>query len=167
MRHRALHRPVCNRPRTLKQRTQTDLWDIVLSMNMAHSRGKIPVLGLVAVALAILTAGVVALLPCTYASQSSQTTIGPEGTTTQSVSNSCRSLIEVNGIGTLIFLFVPAVLALVALLGFTLRRKAVYIAATVVLGLLCIVTGFSIGLFFFPTLIMLIVASATWSTRPG
>jgi hypothetical protein len=127
---------------------------------------KIPVLGWVAVGLATVTGGVLALLPCSYAGVSTRTSIGARGAT-QTVSRSCQSLVDANGAGVLIALFVPTGLALIAALGFAARRRAVFITATVVLGVLCVLTGFSIGMFFFPTVAVLAIASATWSTRPG
>ena len=67
------------------------------------------------------------------------------------------TLLQVNGPRILIPLAIPLVVSLLPMLS---RRRGVCIGAAIVLSAFCIVSGFSIGLFYAPSAVTMIVAGA-------
>ncbi|HYK92118.1 MAG TPA: hypothetical protein VE398_25370 [Acidobacteriota bacterium] len=73
-----------------------------------------------------------------------------------SVTYTRATLLQVNGQRVLIVLVAPVLIALMPLL---IPKRGVRIAAAVLLSAFAFITGLSIGLFYFPSAGMLIVAS--------
>jgi len=67
------------------------------------------------------------------------------------------TLLQVNGSRVFIPLAIPVVVSLLPILS---RRRGVSIGAAIVLSAFCIVGGFSIGLFYVPSAVTMIVAGA-------
>lgn len=92
---------------------------------------------------------------------------GPAGETTKHT----RTLVEVNGLWVLTLLLVPILLSGVALLAIVLtdagqaRRRALLWTPTLALLVFCVVGVFSIGLFYVPVALALLVATITGSLR--
>jgi hypothetical protein len=102
-----------------------------------------------AVLLAVAAAALLLLQPCAY--QGEVVDASGERST-------CASLVEVNGWGVAVALAVPVLLTVVgAALSATGRRLWAGIAVGV-LGGFCVLTGFTVGLFFLPACAALLVA---------
>jgi hypothetical protein len=134
-------------------------------MQVATTVRRVPALAWIAVLLAHVTGFVLALWPCSSVTQSIESSSGTGGGVT-ALSRSCSSLLQSTGGGVVIALAVPVGLAFLVVLGFAVRQMAVFITPTALLGVFCVLTGFSIGMFYLPTLVLLIIACATWSTSP-
>src|SRR5688572_18916696 len=91
---------------------------------------------------------------------SSQSCVAESGQAPRCISSSA-TLIETNGAGVLALLAVPVALTAAVfaytLLGGALARVVAWVA-TVVLGVGCILTGFSIGMFFLPAAALATIA---------
>ena len=72
-----------------------------------------------------------------------------------------KTLLEVNGLWAAVPVGFPVVVAAAAL---AFRRRAVTIAAAVVLGLFCLIAGFSIGMFYVPAAVTMVVAACVTKT---
>ncbi len=98
-----------------------------------------------------------AFWPYSYQSQTMSTDGGV-------VDETSASLIEENGMGVLVWLFIPVIMCLVAFL-VTLSRirggKVIMWAMAVLLLLFGLVSIFSIGAFYLPAALALIIAAAT------
>ena len=66
------------------------------------------------------------------------------------------TLLQVNGPRVLLPLAIPPSITLLPLL---LRGHSVRIGATIALGLFCLISGFSIGMFYVPSALLLILAN--------
>ena len=84
----------------------------------------------------------------------------------QTVERSCLSFVESQGAGAIFFLLIPAGLAVAALAGCLLRVRSLVWIAAAVLFLLCLATGFSVGLFYFPAAWVLVVAAVLQQVEP-
>jgi hypothetical protein len=105
-------------------------------------------LTVVSVLLALTASFLLLVLP-TYAT----TSAGVEGRAT---------LLQVNGPGVLIPLAAPV---LIALLPLVFPKRAVHIGAAMVLGLFALVGGFSIGLFYIPSVVVMALAAFRLPTQ--
>lgn len=86
-----------------------------------------------------------------------------EGGRTQS---DTRTLIQTNGPSVVLWLAIPVAIAGAALgLNWTRARRPSQIIATGLLITIVLVTGFSIGMFFIPSTIAMLVAAATAATN--
>jgi hypothetical protein len=127
------------------------------------------ILSIVAHALAWTSFLWLAFWPAFY-SGSSDTAIGPDGTGGQVV-NTSESLIEVNGWGALIPLAVPVVLTAIGLVaalaydGRSARYKVIIWIAAVLLIIFSWLAMFSIGMFFMPAALALVVTATIMSLR--
>ncbi len=87
------------------------------------------------------------------------------------IRNTSASLIEENGAGILVWLFFPAILSLIGFLGSFRQAGASRLAmwaAAILLLMFALATGFSIGMFYLPSALALMVAAATAKgTRPS
>ncbi len=115
---------------------------------------------LVAVFLALAAALWLALSPAAYqgVSITAGSSGGLEETTTQA------SLIEENGRWVIALLALPIGFALLALLGALVRRRLLVLISAIALLTFSIVAGFSIGLYFAPAAVALVVAAALWES---
>ncbi len=115
---------------------------------------------LAAVALAALTATGVALLPLS-------TSVSENGVTGETVTTH-PSLLDNEGPGLIIILLVPvALVALPLLIRNERAARVTRIAIVVVLLVLVILGALSIGIFFVPTLVMMIASLVTDQARPS
>ncbi len=118
--------------------------------------------GLAGVSLLLASAALLflAFWPYSYQSQ----TMSADGGV---VDESSASLIEENGMGVLVWLIIPVVMCLVAFLA-TLSRirggKVIIWAMAILLLLFGLVSIFSIGAFYLPAALALIIAAATAKT---
>ena len=105
----------------------------------------------------------VLLVAPVYASQS--TTIGGEGPTT---SASSRTLLAVNGTSVLIALLLPILLAALPLTAqrHPMRRRVTVTCAALLL-VFCLVSGFTIGLFYLPAAFLLFLSTSGKSNQPA
>jgi hypothetical protein len=117
---------------------------------------------LTALGMALAAAVFVAFAPCAYRGQTAvhPTDGGPTETTTF-----CRSFFAVNGWRALSAVLLPVVLAGLGVVGARAGwRKAQWLGA-VLLVAFCLLTGFSVGLFYMPAAAALVVAAATSQAR--
>ncbi len=113
-----------------------------------------------AAVLAVAAALWMALYPCTY--------VGIAATGTDDLetgTRTCRSFIEVNGIGGVLVLLVPVALAGLGLAAARRGRRAPFIVATVWLVGFCALSLASVGLWFVPSAIATLIAVVSaWET---
>ena len=100
----------------------------------------------------------------------SQTAVTPGGVASEST-RVTATFVEVNGLGVLSLLMVPVALTALALLaalitgvGFARRRVLLWVSSVLLLGA-CAVAIFSIGLFYLPAAVALIVSAVAGSRR--
>ncbi|HEX5532151.1 MAG TPA: hypothetical protein VFX33_00250 [Actinomycetales bacterium] len=111
-----------------------------------------------AVLLALAAAAFLLLQPCAYRGE----VVDASGER-----STCASLVEVNGWGVAVALAVPVLLAVVgAALSATGRRGRSGITVGL-LGAFCVLTGFTVGLFFLPACAALLVAVLASGPTPG
>jgi hypothetical protein len=117
-----------------------------------------------AVAVVLAVAGAVWLLvwPCPY--RVIVVTSTAEGV--EDASSTCRSLLEGNDTGAVVIFLVPVVLAVVGLVAARTGRRGVFIASAVLQLLFCFLGTLSVGLWFVPSAIAMLVGVA-WMARPG
>ena len=116
-----------------------------------------------AVAVVLAVAGAVWLLvwPCPY--RVIVVTSTAEGV--EDASSTCRSLLKGDTGAAVVFL-VPVVLAVVGLVAARTGRRGVFIAAAVLQLLFCFLGTLSVGVWFVPSAIAMLVGVA-WMARPG
>ena len=68
------------------------------------------------------------------------------------------TLLQVNGPGVLVPLAIPPFITVLPVI---LSQRSVRIGATIALGLFCLISGFSIGLFYVPAAVLLLLAHLT------
>jgi hypothetical protein len=103
-----------------------------------------------------LVAGLgLALWPCAYQGVEVAGGGGPER-------QFCASLVETNGMSVLGVLAVPVALAGVGLAAVGRRHRGVLVVVTVALVALCVLGLASVGLFFVPAAVALVVAVVGW-----
>ncbi len=82
-------------------------------------------------------------------------------------SSSSHSLVETEGSGIILIAAVPVIVTLLPLLAIGARSRYLFrrsvVAATILMGLFVVATGFSIGLLYIPALAGLVAAAATMS----
>jgi hypothetical protein len=107
------------------------------------------------------TAGLgLALWPCAYQGIEATGGANPE----QQV---CASVVQANGVGVLGVLALPVLLAVVGLVAVRGRRRWLLVVAMVVLVAFCVLALASIGLFYLPAAIALIIAVVGWPQPPA
>lgn len=118
------------------------------------------VLPLAAVLLSVATASLVVLLPL-GTSQTTTAVANGDGSATIESTTSSTSLLDSEGRGVLAVALVPAVISAGPLLtrSVAARRRALLIS-TVLLGGFVVLGALSIGLAYFPTLLVLVAAMA-------
>ena len=109
-----------------------------------------------AVACAVGAGAWLATNDCTYAG--TRTTQDASGQTV--TTEHCSSLIETNGSGVLVVLAFPVVFAVVGLLGVRKRNRVATWTSVLLLGALCVLGLATVGLFYLPSLVLLVSASA-------
>jgi hypothetical protein len=124
-------------------------------------RTRLTRLGAVASLVLALAAGVgLALWPCAYRGAEA-----PAGGGTER--QLCASLIEVNGLDALAVLALPGLLAGIGVIAVRGRRRGLLLGTTAALVAFCVVALASIGLFYLPAAIALLVAAAGWGQPTG
>jgi hypothetical protein len=104
----------------------------------------------VAIVLATIASGWLAVWPCYYTG----TTSGPSGEST-----TCSSLIAENGTWVLSYLAIPIVLTVLAFVALVAQLRAVMWTLAILLFVLCILAAWSIGLFFVPSAVAVLIAA--------
>ena len=85
---------------------------------------------------------------------------------TERTQSDTKTLVETNGLSVVFWLAIPVAIAGAAMaLNWTSARRPARIVAAVVLVMLVIMTGFSIGLLFGPSALAMLVAAATGGRR--
>jgi hypothetical protein len=108
-----------------------------------------------------LAAGLgLALWPCAYQGVAATGGATPE----QPV---CASMVQTNGVSVLGVLTLPALLAVVGLVAVRGRHRWLLVVVMVVLVAFCVLALASIGLFYLPAAIALIVAVVGWPQPPA
>jgi hypothetical protein len=105
----------------------------------------------VAIVLATIASLWLVVWPCFYTG----TTFGPGGEST-----TCSSLIAENGTWVLGYLAIPVILTVLAFLALVARLRAVMWTLAILLFALCILSAWSIGLFYVPSAVTLLIAAA-------
>jgi hypothetical protein len=97
-----------------------------------------------------------AVWPCFYTG----TTAGPTGEST-----TCSSLIAENGAWVISYLAIPIVLTVLGFLALVARLRPLMWALAILLFALCVLAAWSIGLFYLPSAVALLVAAARTNGR--
>jgi hypothetical protein len=114
-----------------------------------------------------LTASLLLLVIPVYSSVGGSAVLDGSGETQTKIKRSKTTLLEENGPGVLVVLSVPVLITMIPLLPRrNARRRPWRLASAMLLTVLCILTGFSIGLFYLPAAVALWIA-ATLSTNAG
>jgi hypothetical protein len=106
---------------------------------------------LVAIGLAVTASAWLAAWPCSYRG----TTSTPTGSTT-----TCSSLIAVNGVWIVAYLAFPILVTAGAYVALVAGRRAVVSTLAILLLVLCVLSALSIGVFYIPSALALLVATA-------
>jgi hypothetical protein len=110
-----------------------------------------------AIVLATIAGAWLAVWPCSY----SGTTSGPSGAST-----TCSSLIAENGVWVIGYLLIPIVVTILGFLAVAARRRTVARALAILLLVLCVLAAWSIGLFYIPAAVTLVIAAARMDRTP-
>lgn len=105
----------------------------------------------VAMVLATIASVWLVVWPCFYTG----TTSGPRGEST-----TCSSLIAVTGTWVLSYLAIPIILTVLAFVALVARLRAVMWMLAILLFALCILAAWSIGVFYVPSAVALLIAAA-------
>jgi hypothetical protein len=105
----------------------------------------------VAIVLATIATVWLVVWPCFYTGATS----GPGGEST-----TCSSLIAENGTWVLSYLAIPIILTVLAFLALVARLRAVMWTLAILLFALCILAAWSIGLFYVPSAVTILIAAA-------
>jgi hypothetical protein len=105
----------------------------------------------VAMALATIASVWLVVWPCFYTG----TTSGPRGEST-----TCSSLIAETGTWVLSYLAIPIILTVLAFVALVARLRAVMWMLAILLFALCILAAWSIGVFYVPSAVALLIAAA-------
>jgi hypothetical protein len=114
-------------------------------------------------ALAVAVSVWLAVAPCTYRGTTVVSTAGGVTHTTET----CASLIEMNGARVLGVLAIPPLLAVAAGAAAYAGRRGVAWVLAIVLLALCIVAGFSVGMLYLPVALSLLAVLAVVSRPRG
>jgi hypothetical protein len=79
----------------------------------------------------------------------------------------CATLIQANGVDVLGVLALPVLLAGVGLLAVHSRRRVVLVTVLVALVAFCLLALFSVGLFYLPAAVALVIAVVGWRPPPS
>lgn len=110
-----------------------------------------------AIVLATIAGAWLAAWPCSY----SGTTSGPSG-----ASSTCSSLIAENGVWVIGYLVIPVIVTVLGFLAVAARRRTVARALAILLLVLCLLAAWSIGLFYLPAAVALLIAAARMDRTP-
>ena len=110
----------------------------------------------VSLVLAVVAAAYLLLAQCAYRGVSVSTSI-PGGRATET--QECLSLIEVSGLGVARWILLPVVIVALAVFLMRARMRVGVWVLTILLLAFCVLTGFSIGLLFFPAALALLVSA--------
>lgn len=105
----------------------------------------------VAMVLATIASVWLVVWPCFYTG----TTSGPSGEST-----TCSSLIAETGTWVLSYLAIPIILTVLAFVALVARLRAVMWILAILLFALCILAAWSIGVFYVPSAVALLIAAA-------
>jgi hypothetical protein len=106
-----------------------------------------------------LAAGVgLALWPCAYQGVEAQSTPGGAGQERQL----CATLVEMNGVDVLGVLALPVLLAGVGLATVRAGRRGILLTVTVALVAFCLLALASVGLYYAPAAVALVIAVVGW-----
>ena len=105
----------------------------------------------VAIILATIATVWLVVWPCFYTGATSD----PSGEST-----TCSSLIAENGTWVLSYLAIPIILTVLAFLALVARLRAVMWTLAILLFALCILAAWSIGLFYVPSAVTILIAAA-------
>ena len=101
-----------------------------------------------------------ALWPCAYRGVEAAGGGGPER-------QLCGSLVEANGVSVLGVLALPVLLAGVGLVAVRRRRRPILIVVMVALVVFCVLAAASVGLFYLPAAVAVVVAVVGWRHLPS
>ena len=101
-----------------------------------------------------------ALWPCAYQGVEAAGGGGPER-------QFCESLVEANGMSVLGVLAVPVGLAGVGLVAVSRRRRLILVVVMVALVVFCVLALASVGLFYLPAAVALVIAVVGWRHAPS
>jgi LPXTG-motif cell wall-anchored protein len=79
----------------------------------------------------------------------------------------CESLVEANGMTVLGVLILPVLLAGIGLVAVRRRRRLVLVAVMVALVVFCVLGLASVGLFYLPAAVALVIAVVGWRQVPS
>lgn len=117
-------------------------------------------LAIAAVALSIVALVFLAFYPCTIQSVSTRTRVeGGPNLQAPIVESECFSLLESQGLGILAVLSIPVGLTLLGVAGAHFRQPAVVWFAALTALVFALLTGFSVGLFYIPSVGLLVVSA--------
>jgi hypothetical protein len=111
----------------------------------------------VAIVLATIASVWLAVWPCFYTG----TTAGPSGEST-----TCSSLIAETGGWVISYLAIPIILTVLAFSALVARLRGVTWTLAILLFALCILAAWSIGMFYLPSAVALLVAAARMDRSP-
>jgi hypothetical protein len=118
--------------------------------------------------LALVATGFLLFLPCAVKSVEGTTSLSTGETETKTeTKTTCSSLLEANGAGILIFTLLPVMLAALALLFVAMSSRLGIWICTTVAFLLIGLSIFSIGAFYFPSLVAMALAAVLLPVRRG
>jgi hypothetical protein len=101
-----------------------------------------------------------AVWPCAYRGVEAAGGGGPER-------QFCESLVEANGMSVLGVLLLPVLLAGVGLVAVRSRHRGVLVAVMVALVAFCVLGAASVGLFYLPAAVALVIAVVGWRHEPS
>lgn len=120
----------------------------------------------VAFVLALISSLLLLVIPLYNSVGSSAVTDGSGNAPSITTKVSQTTLLEENGPGVLVILGAPVLVTLLPLLVRRERRRSLLFVAAGLLTALCILTGFSIGLFFVPTAVAMWIAASLSYRHP-
>ena len=101
-----------------------------------------------------------ALWPCAYQGVESAGGGAPER-------QFCESLVEANGVSVLGLLALPVLLAGVGLAAVGRRRRSILVAVMAAMVAFCVLAAASVGLFYLPAAVALVIAVVGWRHAPS
>jgi hypothetical protein len=117
-------------------------------------------IGAIGSLLLALAAGLgLALWPCAYRGVEAAGGGAPER-------QFCESLVEANGVSVFGVLALPVLLAGVGLVAVRRRRRPILVAVMVALVVFCVLALASVGLFYLPAAVALVIAVVGWRHGP-
>lgn len=118
----------------------------------------------VSLLLALVAAGFLLFMPCSVKSIEGTTSLDTGETRTKTT---CKSLLESQGTGILVFTMLPVMLATLTLVFVAVRSRIGVWIATTAAFLLIGVSILSIGAFYFPSLVAMVLAAVLLTARRG